>query len=577
MSPVPPAGARRAELSSPRSRQHGVGAGVDKLAPIKGTGMGGLRGGSIADTIAGARASLKNPSRPFTPADPLRRLSAHSLLPRGEHGPAPPTPLIETSNFEGERPFTQHRLKTPLPATGVLAGSLGALNGPPLGAGSSSVRGVGHQKAEVLSLDDDESEEMQVPSQRPSLHSERIGSAARMGKSGARDDSASSASVGTPADTPAASVWSAIELQLPVLIKKGRASGAEGNEASRVMAACDAVMVLVNDFETVQSLSTEQRSTVVKAAAGCLEMKEPVQLMAKVGKVILAVTKGGANLLAVAKLLFRLSKAAANDEILRAEGVCDAVVGALQAGGRLESVLGHIARLSDQCEQEVEAVMLLFAVLKNMSSDSDSSRNLLLGIGALEKATSWMRALVHERRQSLSQEATADAGGARCTGGSRAGAGAGAGSPALRRIKVDAHVRAVLIQVLALLRNMAVLSTHRDEFVASGAIRGVVEVMSLWGEDEELLLNASRLLSKLSMTASCQDEMAAIKPSVHATLLQVVASTCMKTQRLCSFGRICMRRMIFVLLRMPIRGEAVRRRGLRHESVRDTWAVPCCE
>ena len=50
-----------------------------------------------------------------------------------------------------------------------------------------------------------------------------------------------------------------------------------------------------------QSLSTEQRSAVVKAAAGCLEMKEPVQLMAKVGKVILAVTKGGANLLAVSR------------------------------------------------------------------------------------------------------------------------------------------------------------------------------------------------------------------------------------------------------------------------------------
>ena len=78
--------------------------------------------------------------------------------------------------------------------------------------------------------------------------------------------------------------------------------------------------------------------------------------MAKVGKVILAVTKGGANLLAVAKLLFRLSKTAANDEVLRSEGISQAVVSALQGAGRLESVLGHIARHSEQCEQEVEAV-----------------------------------------------------------------------------------------------------------------------------------------------------------------------------------------------------------------------------
>jgi len=79
---------------------------------------------------------------------------------------------------------------------------------------------------------------------------------------------------------------------------------------------------------------------------------------------------------------------------------------------------------------------------------------------------------------------------------------------------------------MALLRNMAVLSTQRDEFVASGAIRGVLEVISLWGQDQELLLNASRLLSKLSMTPSCQDEMAAIQPSVHSTLLQVASRLC---------------------------------------------------
>jgi hypothetical protein len=57
-------------------------------------------------------------------------------------------------------------------------------------------------------------------------------------------------------------------------------------------------------------------------------------------QVILAVTKGGANLLAVAKLFFRLSKTPANDAVLRGEGVCEGVVTALRAGGRLESVLG---------------------------------------------------------------------------------------------------------------------------------------------------------------------------------------------------------------------------------------------
>lgn len=169
-------------------------------------------------------------------------------------------------------------------------------------------------------------------------------------------------------------VWGAIEQHLPLLTKKGRSSGGERggiSDAARVMGACDAVLQVVQDFDMVQSLSTEERSAVVKAAAGCLDMKEPVGLMAKVGKVILAVTKGGANLLAVAKLLFRLSKTAANDEVLRSEGIPQAVVSALQGAGRMESVLGHIARLSEQCEQEVEAVHILESDFRSNFAELD--------------------------------------------------------------------------------------------------------------------------------------------------------------------------------------------------------------
>ena len=48
--------------------------------------------------------------------------------------------------------------------------------------------------------------------------------------------------------------------------------------------------------------------------------------------------------------------------------------------------------------------MLLFAVLKNLASDSDSSRLMLVRQGAHEVGTSWIRALVRERRQSMDME-----------------------------------------------------------------------------------------------------------------------------------------------------------------------------
>ena len=40
------------------------------------------------------------------------------------------------------------------------------------------------------------------------------------------------------------------------------------SEAARVMGACDAILGTLTNFETVQVLSTEQRSAIVKAAAG---------------------------------------------------------------------------------------------------------------------------------------------------------------------------------------------------------------------------------------------------------------------------------------------------------------------
>ena len=42
------------------------------------------------------------------------------------------------------------------------------------------------------------------------------------------------------------------------------------SEAARVMGACDAILGTLTNFETVQVLSTEQRSAIVKAAAGKL-------------------------------------------------------------------------------------------------------------------------------------------------------------------------------------------------------------------------------------------------------------------------------------------------------------------
>jgi hypothetical protein len=125
-------------------------------------------------------------------------------LQRGDHGPPPATPLIETSNFEGERPFTQQRRKAPLRAPGGLGGSssgalhgtlggggLGGLGGSVGGLGGSGGGGGGGQHgADVLTLDDDDARDpvAHAPSQRPSSRSGRTGTAALKEREREKDD-----------------------------------------------------------------------------------------------------------------------------------------------------------------------------------------------------------------------------------------------------------------------------------------------------------------------------------------------------------------------------------------------------
>jgi hypothetical protein len=119
-------------------------------------------------------------------------------LQRGDHGPPPATPLIETSNFEGERPFTQQRRKAPLPAPGGLGGSsFGALHGPLGGGGLGGLGGSGgggggggQHGADVLTLDDDDARDpvAHAPSQRPSSRSGRTGTAALKEREREKDD-----------------------------------------------------------------------------------------------------------------------------------------------------------------------------------------------------------------------------------------------------------------------------------------------------------------------------------------------------------------------------------------------------
>ena len=389
----------------------------------------GQQQGTIADTIAGARASLKNPSRPYTPADPLRRLQP-SLLSTQLTPPA--TPLLSLQPFEAERPFTGR------PATSARHQRL---------MRQSEVENLAEKATQVLILDDDDTESVgtaglsRVPS-TSSTKSEKLG------------------------------LWHHIEPLLPVL--------RPSQKSSEILKVCDKLQQLLSQPDAALLVGTSQRSEIVRSAARCLESSEPRQL-AKLAGVILLVTKGGPNLLACAKILFKLSKSSSNDELFFQEALCHRLV-VMIGESRVKRVLAALERgQGGDGIADAEAFVYLLGVLKNISATSAANQKALLDEGAVDAITTIVREFCSGTVGiSLPQWST----------------------------KVKDTIFNLLLQATGALRNLAVgIGCGAGEwrsFVQSETPCALKGILVRLPDRTDLVLNVMRVLSKLSLAPECR-------------------------------------------------------------------------
>ena len=421
----------------------------------------GRQRGTIADTLAGARASLKNPSRPFTPADPMRRLAAHPLLPSSQQPSAPATPLL-SSAFEPERPFTGRA------ATSGRSQRLLRKHISPEGVIEGSDSGDGTQ---ILVLNDDETEVL-------------------------------CGTVGTGSSAADAirkqHIWPEIESLLGSLNS--------GSDCLSVLQISDRLLELLSFDDAIAQLGTSQRSDIVRAAARCLESSEPMQV-AKLAGVILLVTKGGSNLLACAKILFRFSKSPSNDDLFIQERLCHRMVGAI-GESRLKRVISAFekGKISDAI-MDAEAIVYLIGAMKNFSATNLPNQKILILEGAVPLLVAWIlpfcRALPNA---SLSDWI----------------------------LKGQETICNLLLQVTGVLRNLAVgvASGGGDwqVFVEADVTRALRTLLVTWSEKSDLVLNVTRVLSKMSGSQVCRTalledaknaRMEAV-PSVHDELVRLL-------------------------------------------------------
>jgi hypothetical protein len=285
-------------------------------------------------------------------------------------------------------------------------------------------------------------------------------------------------------------VWPSVKDHLTKLLA-GSASGQDG----AVRESCDAICALLPNHASAKALGTAQRSEIVRSAAKGLDSKDPLTLL-KLAKVILRATKGGANLLAVSKLLFRLSKVSSNDALFLSEGLLPAILAAL-GPARVEAVRALLARGGEGAEAELEAAQLLAAALKNVTADSGPCRDALAGAGAVRVLSQWLEA-----------SATLSSPGDR-------GSGSGSGG------RVRGATCALLAQAAAALRNLASSAGARGDLERHGAARLLLDVAAQWPGEVELQLNAARALAQLSLLPACRDELAA-QPELADTALALL-------------------------------------------------------
>lgn len=204
-----------------------------------------------------------------------------------------------------------------------------------------------------------------------------------------------------------------------------------------------------------QALRTPaRRDQAAKLVVKLIEAKPPAGLLrlARAGFTLLDGARAPAAYTTIVRALFKLSKDEKQDDAFRTEKLLDPILQVLSAGRRLAS--------------STELPVYLAGVLKNVSHSAENQA-FLAQQGAIRVLTEMML------REDLAETKEKSA--------------------------------AVLVQVMATLRNLAVKPQHHRQFIVFNTLPALLKVCERYLQHRELLANVARILAKLSLhQAPCE-------------------------------------------------------------------------
>lgn len=432
--------------------------------------------GGVASVLAGARASLVNPSRPYTPADGLRPLFAgtdYNSRPTSAYSGSELRQSFDAAasadNVYGSVEFDAVRASDEFGAGGAVAGRPNSSHG----ARERRTQGGPPQV---------ESHSIEFPPEEPAKPTELP----------LPMDGADAAAHGAGSGGGAATAALVAELDLP---------GADRLQLCEelwyhVTGAAYREDVLVG--LPVERIVVGRLSRLTEEHSG-----EP-QLLLAIARVLLqAISRRGSGLQSTCRMLFKLSKDEKNDELFNSAHVIEPLVSlVIREAGEMGDDASASAMPPPKSGKRVvtacDVLVYVIGTIKNVSHQSQ------------------------ENQKRLGQQGVFAAMAEVLTSAASSGAAAAPGSPApsagAARTWTDRQAQ-VLVQATATLRNMAVLSAHRRQFVTFEIVDKLCSIVRTRGAAEhvELMLNISRILSKLTLHEDCRVPMYT-KPTAQALL-----------------------------------------------------------
>jgi hypothetical protein len=408
--------------------------------------------GSVSSVLAGARASLLHPSRPFTPADHSRPLFAgsdYNSRPTSAYNPVEfrqsvsKGDVFDSADFDliraeedTTRPTSSHGQRSRGEAAAVAG--VGAAAAGELQRGAAARGHGGHRCPEIL----------QLPS------------AGAPPAPGSGSSAATVALVG--------------ELDLP---------GAD------LLALCGELWQHVTsaEFRDDQAAGLPVDKIVVdRLAKLAAEHGDDAPLLLATSRVLLQViSKRGPGLLSTCRMLFKLSKNERNDAAFHDAHIIEPLISLVirEAAQMGTDTAAAVPKGKKRAVTSFDVLVYSIGTLKNISQQSQTNQKRMSQQGVFAAMAEVLSSAVREQLDTVRVDP--------------------------QRPRYTDRQAQVLVQATATLRNMAVISAHRKQFVTFEIVDKLCRLASSDGAvyHLELMLNVSRILSKLTLHEDCRAPM----------------------------------------------------------------------